>query len=87
VVIAVPHLHWLQQQLDETCHLVVRQGRDVRFLTSVEAESTPYESPRTGAVPPAHLTSDGKALLADLPAAEFDRLSPVKGSRTRIGSR
>jgi hypothetical protein len=43
----------MQQQLDETCHIVVRQGRDVRFLTSVEAESSPYESPaRTGAVPP-----------------------------------
>jgi flavin-binding protein dodecin len=64
VVIAVPHLHWMQQQLDETCHIVVRQGRDVRFLTSVEAESSPYESPaRTGTVPPAHLTSDGKAFL------------------------
>ncbi|HJY44624.1 MAG TPA: hypothetical protein VJ301_08370 [Propionibacteriaceae bacterium] len=50
MVIAVPHLHWLQQQLDETCHLVVRQGRDVRFLTSVEAESTPYESPRAPAL-------------------------------------
>jgi hypothetical protein len=34
----------MQQQLDETCHIVVRQGRDVRFLTSVEAESSPYES-------------------------------------------
>jgi hypothetical protein len=49
------------------------------FSPSVEAESTPYESPRTGAVPPAHLTSDGKALLADLPAAEFDRPYPRQG--------
>jgi hypothetical protein len=31
LAICLPHLHWLQQQLDETCHLVVRQGREVRF--------------------------------------------------------
>src|SRR5512133_255401 len=59
---------------------MVRQGRDVGFLTSVEAEGSPYES-RTGAVPPAHLTSDGKAFLADLPAADFDRRYSRQGFR------
>ena len=79
VAIALPHLHWLQQQLDETCHLVVRHGRDVRFLASVEAAQPLRVTARTGAVLPAHLTSGGKVLLADLPAAEFDRLYPSSG--------
>jgi DNA-binding IclR family transcriptional regulator len=79
VAIVVPHLRWLQQQLDETCHLVVRHGRDVRFLTSVEAEQPLRVTARTGAVLPAHLTSGGKVLLADLPAAEFARLYPPSG--------
>jgi DNA-binding IclR family transcriptional regulator len=79
LTICLPHLHWLQQQLDETCHLVVRQGREVRFLTSVEAEQPLRVTARTGAVLPAHLTSGGKVLLADLPTAEFDRLYPSLG--------
>jgi DNA-binding IclR family transcriptional regulator len=79
LAVALPHLRWLQQQLDETCHLVVRHGREVRFLASVEAEQPLRVTARTGTVLPAHLTSGGKVLLGDLPAAEFDRLYPSSG--------
>jgi IclR family acetate operon transcriptional repressor len=79
LAVALPHLGWLQQQLDETCHLVVRHGREVRFLASIEAEQPLRVTARTGAVLPAHLTSGGKVLLGDLPTAEFDRLYPSSG--------
>jgi IclR family transcriptional regulator, acetate operon repressor len=79
VAVATPHLDRLRQRLDETCHLVVRMARDVRFLTSVEGTRQLRVTARTGAVLPAHLTSGGKALLAELPAEELERLYPAAG--------
>jgi IclR family acetate operon transcriptional repressor len=66
-------------ELDETCHLMVRDGRTVRVLASVEAEQVLRVGSRAGAVLPAHLVSGGKMLLADLDGADFDRLYPAEG--------
>lgn len=71
-----PQLELLSRQLQETVHLVVLQGTAVRFLDGVEATHTLRVGSRAGMSLPAHLTSGGKVLLAQLPAAELAALYP-----------
>jgi IclR family acetate operon transcriptional repressor len=82
--VARPQLEWLRQRLDETAHLVTLAGRSVAFLDSVEATQALRVGARAGAVMPAHLTSGGKALLAELSmtelAATFPDGPPADGS-------
>lgn len=73
---ARPHLEWLRQRSGETAHLVVLAGRNVAFLDSAEAAAVLRVGTRAGAVMPAHLTSGGKALLAELTAAELAATYP-----------
>ncbi|GAA2479141.1 IclR family transcriptional regulator [Streptomyces thermolineatus] len=68
---ARPHMLWLSGKLDETVHLEVRSGPEVRFLHSVEGTHVLRVGSRAGAVLPAHLASGGKALLAELTVAEL----------------
>jgi DNA-binding IclR family transcriptional regulator len=79
VTITRPALEALRDGLDETCHLMVRDGRSVRFLASVEADQVLRVGSRAGAVLPAHLVSGGKLLLADLEPPQFARLYPATG--------
>lgn len=79
VAVTLNHLQGLRGQLDETCHLVVRIGREVRFLTSIEAQRQLRVAARTGALLPAHRTSGGKALLAELSSADLEALYPAQG--------
>lgn len=74
-----PAMETLRSQLDETCHLIVRDGRSVRFLASVEADQVLRVGSRAGAVLPAHQVSGGKLLLADLPAPDLALLYPEDG--------
>lgn len=74
--VARPHLEWLRQRLDETVHLVVLAGRNVAFIDSVEAAQALRVGTRAGATMPAHLTSGGKALLAELSLAELAAIFP-----------
>lgn len=73
----LPYLDALRQEVNETVHLVVRQGRQVRFLASVECSQALRVTSRAGLVLPAHLTSGGKALLAELSPSAFDRLYSI----------
>jgi len=79
VSLARPAMEALRTQLDETCHLMVRIQRDVRFLASVEADQPLRVSSRAGAVLPAHQVSGGKLLLAELSMDEFAELYPEAG--------
>jgi DNA-binding IclR family transcriptional regulator len=63
------HLERLGAGIGETVHLVVRTGRHVRFIDGVEGTQLLRVGSRTGMVLPAHRTSGGKALLAEVPAA------------------
>lgn len=74
-----PAMETLRSQLDETCHLMVRDGRSVRFLASVEADQVLRVGSRAGAVLPAHQVSGGKLLLADLSGDDFATLYPADG--------
>jgi IclR family transcriptional regulator, acetate operon repressor len=74
---AQPFLEHLNAQTDETVHLVVRRGRDVVFIGGVESTKPVRVRIQVGAVMPAHRTSGGQALLAELSAAVLCELYPA----------
>ncbi|WP_377323992.1 IclR family transcriptional regulator [Pimelobacter simplex] len=71
---ALPHLHRVVEVLGESANLVVRTGDTVRFIASVESAQTLRVGDREGMVFPAHRTTGGLLLLADLPDDELDAL-------------
>lgn len=73
---ARPAIERLGASLNETVHLVVREGTDVRFVDGVESTKALRVTSRTGILLPAHCTAGGKSLLAQLSKAEFRDLYP-----------
>jgi len=64
--VARPELEALTSELEETTHLVVRDGDTVLFLDTVESPRAVRVTDRTGITLPAHCTAAGKVLLAQL---------------------
>jgi DNA-binding IclR family transcriptional regulator len=52
------------------------EGATVRFVAAVESPTAVRVASRLGLTMPAHCTSTGKAMLAQLPEAEIGRLYP-----------
>ncbi|NYJ03901.1 IclR family transcriptional regulator [Petropleomorpha daqingensis] len=73
---ARPFLHTLRDQLGETVSLVLLEGSDARFVDAAEATRALRVGGLVGLRLPAHATSAGKALLADLPAEQLAALYP-----------
>jgi DNA-binding IclR family transcriptional regulator len=71
---ALPHLHWLVGVLGESVNLTIRTGDRTRFIASVECQQMLRVGSREGMVFPAHKTSGGLVLLADLSREEVDDL-------------
>ncbi|RCW45954.1 IclR family transcriptional regulator [Halopolyspora algeriensis] len=69
-----PHLDALCERVQETVNLIVRVGVQARFLASVESTQVLHVGDRQGTILPAHLTSGGKALLAELEPEQLERL-------------
>jgi len=69
-----PHMESLARLLDETVNLLVLEGENSRFVAGVEGSQAVRVTARVGLVRPAHLTSAGKVLLAELDEAELDVL-------------
>jgi IclR family acetate operon transcriptional repressor len=65
---ARPFVEELAAKFEETVHLVILEGTQVRYVDAVESTRALRVAPRMGSMLPAHCTSAGKALLADLPA-------------------
>jgi DNA-binding IclR family transcriptional regulator len=65
--VARPYLHELRRSVNETVHMMVLEGNSVRFVDGVEDEHALRVGLRVGVLLPAHCTSGGKALLAELP--------------------
>lgn len=63
---ARPLLVELVERFNETVHLMTLEGTVVRYVDAVEGTRALRVAPRTGSLLPAHCTSGGKALLADL---------------------
>jgi DNA-binding IclR family transcriptional regulator len=74
---ARPFIEALSEETGETVHLAVLQGAEVLFLDAVESSKALRVASRTGRRLPAHCTSSGKALLAELPPARLRELYPV----------
>ena len=71
-----PFLEELSDSVRETVHLIVLDGPNCRFVDSVECNQALRTTARIGVVYPAHMTSGGKALLAELDDKELRRLLP-----------
>lgn len=69
-----PHLEALCERVQETVNLIVRVGIQARFLASVESTQVLHVGDRQGTILPAHLSSGGKALLAELDSEQLERL-------------
>lgn len=73
---ARPYLESLSAISGETAHLVQLQGNDVLFLDAVEGSHPVRVASRVGDVMPAHCTSVGKALLAEMRAEDVANRYP-----------
>jgi DNA-binding IclR family transcriptional regulator len=73
---AKPVMHRLSEQLRETVHVGMLEGATVRFVAAVEGPTAVRVASRLGLTMPAHCTSTGKAMLAQLSDAEIHRLYP-----------
>lgn len=74
--VARPHLEALSAELRETTSLIVVQGDKSWFLDSVESMEPLRVASRTGQSLPAHCTSGGKVLLAELSRESLRRIYP-----------
>jgi DNA-binding IclR family transcriptional regulator len=72
--LARPHLEALAAQVPETVTLGVLQGRQIVFVDSVESHKSVRVGSRAGSTYPAHVTSAGKILLAQMPKEQFREL-------------
>lgn len=76
VDVALPHLQALCGNVNETVHLMVLDGAEVRFVRSVESSQALRVGSREGIRLPARLTPGGLAILATLPPRDVERLHP-----------
>jgi DNA-binding IclR family transcriptional regulator len=67
-------LDWLSETTGETIHLARADGRDVVYLATRESKHYLRPISRVGRRLPAHTTSLGKALLAELPPLSVRKL-------------
>jgi DNA-binding IclR family transcriptional regulator len=72
--IATPIMRSLSEQLRETIHVGMLDGAGVRFVAAVEGPAGVRVASRLGRTMPAHCTSTGKAMLAQLSEAELRQL-------------
>jgi DNA-binding IclR family transcriptional regulator len=76
-----PLLEEIVKEVDETAHTVVLQGTEAFFLDCQESSRIVRAVSRAGSALPAHCTSGGKVLLAQLPDDQVDRLLPTELSK------
>ncbi|MCL2482910.1 MAG: IclR family transcriptional regulator [Propionibacteriaceae bacterium] len=68
---SAPHLRWLVDHLHESANLTIRTGVAARFISSVESDQILRVGSREGMVFPAHQTTGGLLLLAELTSEEL----------------
>ncbi len=74
--IATPVLHRLSGLLRETVDVAMLDGATVRFVAAVEGPTGVRVASRLGRSLPAHCTSAGKVMLAQLPQPELHEVLP-----------
>ncbi|MGV9249399.1 IclR family transcriptional regulator [Streptomyces sp. NPDC003710] len=81
-----PHLERLFERVCETVHVATLVGTEIHHLDGIEATTHALRfGLRTGVTLPAHATSAGKAMLADLSTGDLDALYRIvlSGNRAR----
>src|ERR1700739_1389524 len=91
---ATPIMRSLSEQLRETIHVGMLEGPNVHFVAAVEGPAAVRVASRLGRTIPAHCTSTGKVMLAQLSQPELHQLLPDQelaritahsiGSRTEL---
>lgn len=84
---ALPHLRRIVDLLNETANLTVRTRDTARFIASVECTQALRVGSREGMVFPAHRTTAGLLLLAELTDEELDDVYAPERYRDRPGER
>ena len=85
--VALPHLRRLVDLLEETANLAIRTGDTVRFIASAECRQALRVGSREGMVFPAHRTTAGLLLLAEVPGSELDQVYAPERYRDRPAER
>ncbi|MBE9375458.1 IclR family transcriptional regulator [Saccharopolyspora sp. HNM0983] len=83
--ILLPHMDALCERVTETVNLMVRVGSQTRFLGSVESTQVLHVGDRRGTILPAHRSSGGKALLAELSRGQLEQLYRSGGESRQLG--
>jgi IclR family KDG regulon transcriptional repressor len=76
-----PFLNQVLDETQETVHFCVLDQGEVLYIEKLEPERSVRLASRVGRRSPAYCTSVGKAILADLPAAEVDAIIKQSGLR------
>ncbi|KAA8954331.1 IclR family transcriptional regulator [Mycobacterium sp.] len=71
---ATPIMRTVSERLRETVHVGMLDGAAVRFIAAVDGPTAVRVASRLGRTMPAHCTSTGKAMLAQLPEPELHQL-------------
>jgi len=79
--IARPFMEKLHEELDEAVNMAVLEGTRIRYVARVHARRIMTVSLNVGSTLPAHATSMGKILLAQLPAESVQGLYANEGLR------
>ncbi|MDX3054317.1 IclR family transcriptional regulator [Streptomyces sp. NE06-03E] len=85
--VALPYLRRLVDAVAETANLSVRTGDTVRFIASVESEQALRIGSREGMVFPAHRTTTGQLVLAELDEKQLAELYAPERYQDRPGER
>ncbi len=72
--VAAPHLQAFNRAHGHTVHLSERDGDEIVYIDKLESLDSVRMASRVGLRGPVHSTAAGKVLLADLPAAERNRV-------------
>ena len=73
---AMPIMRGLSERLRESIHVGMLDGANVRFVAAVEGPAAVRVASRLGRTMPAHCTSTGKVMLAQLSQPELRQLLP-----------
>ncbi|MDW7674050.1 MAG: IclR family transcriptional regulator [Bacillota bacterium] len=74
LTLAKPYLTDLMEQTNETVHLVIRENKDIVYISKVESSNTIRMISSIGKKSPMYCTAVGKAILANLPEVEVNHI-------------
>ena len=69
-----PYTKQLMEEVNETVHLVIRDGNEIVYIDKVEADNTIRMASTIGMRGLLYCTSVGKAILAQLPKEEIEKI-------------